>query len=55
MRNETRITWRVLGHQVGHSHPQDDEGDLAVFLAVTWVIKVGELGLGAPGGRGCAR
>ena len=38
-----------VGHQAGRGHPQDDEGDLAVFLAVTQVIKVGELGLGPQG------
>ena len=38
-----------VGHQAGRGHPQDDEGNLAVFLAVTRVIKVGELGLGPQG------
>ena len=39
----------LVGHKAGRGHPQDDEGDLAVFLAVTRVIKVGELGLGPQG------
>ena len=34
----------LVGHKAGRCHPQDNEGDLAVFLAVTPVIKVGELG-----------
>ena len=38
-----------VGHQTSRGHPQDDEGDLAVFLAVTRVIKIGELGLGPQG------
>ena len=38
-----------VGHQAGRGHPQDDKGDLAVSLAATWVIKVGELGLGPQG------
>ena len=38
-----------VGQQAGRGHPQDDEDDLAVFLAVTRVIKVGELGLGPQG------
>ena len=38
-----------IAHKAGRCHPQDDEGDLAVFLAVTRVIKVGELGFGPQG------
>ena len=34
-----------VGHQTGRGHPQDDEGDLAVFLAITRVTKVGKLGI----------
>ena len=43
-----------VSHQAGCGHPQDEEGDPVLFLAVTRVIKVGELGR-APGDRGCAR
>ena len=32
-----------LGHKTGRGHPQDHEGNLAVSLAATRVIKVGEL------------
>ena len=39
----------LVGHKAGRCHPQDDEGNLAVFLAVTRVIKVGELGFGPQG------
>ena len=43
----------LVGHKAGRSHPQDDEGDLAVFLAVTG-DKSRRAGARAPGGRGCA-
>ena len=36
----------LVGYKAGRGHPQDHEGNFAVFLAVTRVIKVGELGLG---------
>ena len=39
----------LVGHKAGLCHPQDDEGDLAVFLAVTRVIKVSKLGFGPQG------
>ena len=39
----------LVGHKAGRGHPQDDKGELAVFLAITRVIKVGEVGLGPQG------
>ena len=36
-------------HKAGCSHPQDNEGDLAVFLVIAWRVEVRELGLGAQG------
>ena len=39
----------LVGHKAGRGHPQDDKGNLAVFLATTRMIKVGELGLGPQG------
>ena len=39
----------MVGYKAGRGHPQDHEGNFAVFLAVTRVIKVGELGLGPQG------
>ena len=39
----------LVGHKTGRGHPQDDKDDLAVFLAVTRVIKVGVLGFSPQG------
>ena len=38
-----------VGHKAGRGHPQDHEGNLAVSLAATPMIIVGELGLGPQG------
>ena len=43
----------LVCHKAGRGNPKDHEGNLAVFLAVTRVIKVGELGLGPKGSRLC--
>ena len=37
----------LVSHKAGYGHPQDDEGDLAVFLVAARCIEVGKLGPGA--------
>ena len=44
---------KLVNYKAGRGHPNDHEGNFAVFLAVTRVIKVGELGLGPQGLRLC--
>ena len=37
----------LVSHKAGYGHPQDDKGDLAVFLVAARRVKVWELGPGA--------
>ena len=40
-----RILGELIGHKAGCGHPQDDEGDLAVFLVTARRVEVSDLGL----------